>query len=283
VQDPERRHPGAVTGIVSAGAITNVPPRPEQALRVQRVQAGVQHRDPRAGILTAGRPPGGLATDAERKAAKRTSTRATRAITPALTGRSRLSRRLRVRSTARWCGKRWSRGAKRSTLARSTRKPFSIISPTVTTSVRSTRCATSSGARHGCRFSPVVTATCSRRSSRPCRPGISALSVWTGSIASSRGLVRLALGNPVCDSPSPRPATPPEVTAGGRRRINAALPLWPADTTPLAAGAASWRGARLVAETRAGQSGGGYGAYPKCFDPRACRPASRSPSSPIGT
>ena len=53
MQDPERRHPGAVTGIVSAGAITNVPPRPEQALRVQRVQAGVQHRDPRAGILTA--------------------------------------------------------------------------------------------------------------------------------------------------------------------------------------------------------------------------------------
>src|SRR5512135_2635820 len=58
---------------VSAGAVTNVPPRPEQALRVQRVQAGVQHRDPRAGILTAGTLPGGLAPDAERQAARRTA------------------------------------------------------------------------------------------------------------------------------------------------------------------------------------------------------------------
>ena len=64
-----QRRPGAVTGDrVSAGTVTNVPPRPEQALRVQRVQAGVQHRDPLAGILTAGSLPGGLAPDAERKA-----------------------------------------------------------------------------------------------------------------------------------------------------------------------------------------------------------------------
>ena len=38
---------------VSAGTVTNVPPRPEQALRVQRVQPGVQHRDPPLSILDA--------------------------------------------------------------------------------------------------------------------------------------------------------------------------------------------------------------------------------------
>ena len=55
-----RRRWGAVAGVlVSAGTITNVPPRPEQALWVQRVQAGVPRRDRLAGILTAGSLPAG--------------------------------------------------------------------------------------------------------------------------------------------------------------------------------------------------------------------------------
>ena len=79
------------------------------------------------------------------------------------------------------------------------------------------------------------------------------LGVWTGSIASSRGLVRSALGNPVCDSPSPRPARPQRLA----RVVTAGHTLAPLAATRAGHVRGRWSGSGPTTGTQEPGGGGG--------------------------